>query len=92
LSNNPDSSIPTHVQQIKSALTLKNHQTSLINTSLLRRKQVEGLTALSRSRIYALMAAGAFPKPVQLGTMSVAWLETEVREWIASKIFDRSGK
>lgn len=58
-------------------------------TALIRRKEVERLTALSRSRIYALMAAGDFPKPVQLGAMSVAWLEIEVHEWIASRIADR---
>lgn len=69
------SSTPAHVQQLQ--------------TALIRRKEVERLTALSRSRIYALMAAGNFPKPVQLGTMSVAWLEAEIREWIAARIAAR---
>lgn len=55
-------------------------------TTLIRRQEVERLTALSRSRIYALMAAGDFPKPVSLGTMSVAWLEVEIHEWIAARI------
>lgn len=68
-------SAPAHVQQLQ--------------TALIRRKEVERLTALSRSRIYALMAAGNFPKPVQLGTMSVAWLEAEIREWIAARIAAR---
>lgn len=65
------------------ALVEQHHQTALI-----RRKEVERLTSLSRSRIYALMAAGDFPKPVQLGTMSVAWLEAEIHEWIANRIAD----
>lgn len=64
---------PAHVQQ---------------QTALIRRRDVERLTALSRSRIYDLMKQGAFPKPVALGAMSVAWLETEVREWIADRIAD----
>lgn len=59
-----------------------------LQTSLIRRKEVERLTALSRSRIYDLMKQGKFPKPVRLGKMSVAWQETEVREWIASRIAD----
>lgn len=65
---------PTHVQQLQ--------------TTLIRRREVERLTALSRSRIYDLMKQGAFPKPVVLGAMSVAWLEIEVREWIAHRIAD----
>ena len=63
-----------------------------IQTALIRRKEVERLTALSRSRIYELMKQGHFPKPVQLGAMSVAWLEVEIREWIASRIADSRKK
>lgn len=55
-------------------------------TTLIRRPEVERLTALSRSRIYDLMRQGAFPKPVALGSMSVAWLEVEIHEWIAARI------
>ncbi len=55
---------------------------------LLRRKEVERRTALSRSRVYALMKEGAFPKPVNLGSMSVAWVESEVTQWIADRIAD----
>lgn len=69
-------SAPAHVQQLQ--------------TALIRRREVERLTALSRSRIYALMATGDFPKPVVLGAMSVAWLEIEIREWIASRIAGRT--
>jgi prophage regulatory protein len=65
---------PAHAQQLQ--------------TALIRRKEVERLTALSRSRIYALMATGDFPRPVSLGSMSVAWLETEIREWVANRIAD----
>lgn len=66
---------PAHVQQLQ--------------TALIRRREVERLTALSRSRIYDLMKQGTFPRPVSLGSMSVAWLEIEVMEWIASRIADR---
>jgi prophage regulatory protein len=56
------------------------------HTALIRRRKVEELTALSKSRIYALMLTGDFPKPVSLGAMSVAWLEVEIHEWIAQRI------
>jgi prophage regulatory protein len=32
------------------------------------------------------MAEGKFSKPVQLGEFAVAWSETEVEAWIASKL------
>ncbi|WP_239797770.1 AlpA family transcriptional regulator [Candidatus Nitrotoga arctica] len=55
---------------------------------LIRRKEVERLTSLSRSRIYELMKQDKFPKPLRLGTMSVAWVEIEVKEWLSTLIAD----
>jgi prophage regulatory protein len=57
-----------------------------IKNALIRRKEVERLTSLSRSRIYALIAMGDFPKPIRLGAMSVAWIEAEIQDWISSRI------
>ncbi len=68
--------------------THANTTAQQIHTALIRRKEVERLTALSKSRIYALMLTGDFPKPVSLGAMSVAWLEIEIHEWIAQRIAD----
>ncbi|WP_392538584.1 helix-turn-helix transcriptional regulator [Legionella sp. 227] len=54
--------------------------------TLIRRKTVEDITTLSRSRIYYLMQQGQFPKPISLGSMSVAWIESEVQEWVSARI------
>ena len=51
---------------------------------ILRRPDVESITGLSRSSIYAKMASGTFPKPVKLGENSVGWKETDIQGWIAS--------
>ncbi len=59
-------------------------------TTLIRRPQVEGLTALSRSRIYAMMAVGDFPKPVRLGEKSVAWVLSDIQSWIEARIAERT--
>ncbi len=56
---------------------------------ILRRKQVEARTGLSRSSIYAGISAGSFPAPVPLGEKSVGWLEHEIAGWIASRIAAR---
>ena len=69
--------------------TVSNPSAQQPETSLIRRKDVERLTGLSRSRIYDLMSKGKFPKPVSLGAKSVAWLEIEAREWIAARIAER---
>lgn len=61
---------------------------------LLRRKQVEQAIGLSRSTIYARLDPKSpqydptFPKPITLGSMSVAWIEAEIQNWIASRIAD----
>ena len=52
---------------------------------LLRLPAVLGRTGLGRSAMYALMSAGRFPQPLQIGARAVAWLEDEIEEWIKSR-------
>jgi prophage regulatory protein len=52
---------------------------------ILRRKQVEQRIGLARSSLYALIAAGAFPKQIKLSTRAVGWRESEIDAWIASR-------
>ena len=52
---------------------------------LLRRHHVEGLTTLSRSTIYRMVADGSFPAPLQISERSVRWRESEIREWLNSR-------
>ncbi len=53
---------------------------------ILRRKQVEQRTGLSRSTIYLRIAQGTFPKTVSLGARAVGWLESEIEEWLNSRV------
>lgn len=53
---------------------------------ILRRKQVEQRTGLSRSTIYLRVAQGTFPKAVSLGARAVGWLESEIDEWLNSRV------
>lgn len=50
--------------------------------SFLRLTEVKARTGLSRSTIYLRIAEGTFPKPVRIGGRAVAWLSTEISEWI----------
>lgn len=56
---------------------------------LIRLKEVLHLTGLARSSIYKLIASGEFPDSVNLGDRSVAWVESEVQEWVLAKISKR---
>lgn len=58
----------------------------MVRKVLLRRREVEARTGLSRSTIYQKVGDGAFPAPVSIGGRSVAWLEHEVDDWIDQAI------
>ena len=53
---------------------------------ILRRKQVEVRTGLSRSTIYARIKSGTFPAPVSLGPRAVGWIENDVHRWLSDRI------
>lgn len=56
---------------------------------VLRRKQVESQTGLSRSTIYARVAENTFPRPIKLGNgRAVGWLEAEIETWLQDRIND----
>ena len=51
----------------------------------LRRRAVEEITGLSRSTIYDLMSKGQFPRPVKLTAKAVAWPESAITDWLATR-------
>lgn len=53
---------------------------------ILRLKQLEIRTGLSKATLYKLIKAGEFPAQKQLGLRSVGWLENDVNAWIESRI------
>ena len=59
-------------------------------STLMKLPEVVALTRRSRSRIYADMERGAFPKPVKLGPRSIAFVESEVRDWLNARVAERA--
>jgi len=55
-------------------------------TRLIRIREVQHRVGLGRSTIYRWMAQGKFPKPVQIGSYSVAWKENDIEQWISRRI------
>ncbi|MGP6276419.1 helix-turn-helix transcriptional regulator [Pseudomonas aeruginosa] len=56
---------------------------------IIRLSGVIETTGLARSTIYKLISEDGFPSPVPLVGRSVGWLESEVQEWIKSRIAAR---
>lgn len=48
----------------------------------LKLQEVMEKTALSRSAIYRKMNEDQFPQSISLGDRAVAWVESEVDEWM----------
>ncbi|EGR0390803.1 TPA: AlpA family phage regulatory protein [Vibrio vulnificus] len=55
----------------------------------LKLKEVMEKTALSRSAIYRKMNDGEFPESVSLGERAIAWVESEVDEWMEARLQTR---
>jgi len=53
---------------------------------LLRCREVERRTGLSRSSIWRLEHRGAFPKRIRVSVNVVAWVEDEVVAWLESRV------
>jgi prophage regulatory protein len=69
-------------------MTLSKNQ-QIENRRLIRRKEVQAKTGLGASSIYAMMKQGKFPKAITLSERRVAWLESDVDQWISDRINSR---
>ena len=61
-------------------------------TTLERLPSVVQRTTLSRSHLYALVKDGKFPKPLKLGSRSVAWRVEDVEAWIEARLARRGSE
>lgn len=57
------------------------------NTKLIRLSEVMSKTGYSKSWIYKLIKKNQFPKPIKIGTRSVAFIDREIEEWIEVLVF-----
>ncbi len=57
---------------------------------LIKLKTVIEKTGMAKSTIYRNIQAGAFPKPIKQSIRSVAWVESEIDEWIMERMEQRS--
>jgi len=57
-----------------------------LREALLRIDEVQARTGISRSQLYELVNGGKFPKPIPLVGRTRAWVESDVSNWINSRI------
>ena len=53
---------------------------------IVKREELQNITGLSRSSIYAKIKNEEFPKAIKLGTRAVGWIESEVQAWLQERI------
>ena len=53
---------------------------------LIRLKEVMAMTGLSRSYVYQLIGQGYFSQSISLGARAVAWVQSEVQQWIDRRV------
>lgn len=56
-----------------------------IKEALLRLRDVQKQTGLSRSGLYAAVKKGTFPAPIKIGIRAVAWRASQITQWISDK-------
>lgn len=63
-----------------------------MSKSFIRLPEAMTRTGYSRSGLYKLISQGRFPKPVKIGTRAIAFIESEVDEWISQRIAESRGE
>ncbi len=57
-----------------------------LKVNLIRLPEVQRRTGYSKAWIYKLISDGEFPKQVKIGPRSIAFIESEIDNWIAQRI------
>lgn len=57
---------------------------------IITRRQLPGIVPYSLSHIARLERTGNFPKRVRLGPCRVGWVESEVQDWLAERLAERT--
>lgn len=56
--------------------------------TLIPQRKVVEMTSLSATTIWRMEKTNSFPKRHKIGSNRVAWLQSEIEEWISMKVED----
>lgn len=83
----PPAPISIPIESVRELLAFKEGVVSLLPL-----KDVARRTTLSKVQIYRMVTGGQFPKPVWLSQGRRAWVDSEINEWIKTKVKERDGE
>ncbi|CAO97477.1 helix-turn-helix transcriptional regulator [Erwinia tasmaniensis] len=63
-----------------------------MSQNLIRMPEVLRRIGLGKAWVYKLISQGIFPKPVKIGSRSIAFVESEIDAWINQRIAERDGE
>lgn len=63
-----------------------------MSQSLIRLAEVQRRTGYSKAWIYRLLKENRFPQSVKIGSRSIAFVESEVDDWINQRIAESRGE
>ncbi|MFV0547722.1 MAG: helix-turn-helix transcriptional regulator [Limnobaculum xujianqingii] len=63
-----------------------------MSQSFIRLPEVQRRTGYSKAWIYRLISQKRFPQPVKIGIRSIAFVESEIGEWINQRIAESRGE
>ena len=49
---------------------------------LLRRKELQAILGLGRTKIYHMITDGELPKPIRIGPRALRWRPEDIDEWL----------
>ena len=71
---------------VKKPTSIPESPTQDHDECILLRSEVQAIVRLPTATLYAHMANGKFPRPIQLGTSRrVGWLKSEIMEWVRTQ-------
>ena len=59
---------------------------------MLRRREVQARTCLSKTTLYRFISESRFPRPVPLGIRARGWPEDEVDTWLEARRAERDAR
>lgn len=63
-----------------------------MSQSFIRLSEVQRRTGYSKAWIYRLIKEQRFPQSVKIGSRSIAFIESEIDEWINQRIAESRGE